>query len=211
MTVEIRTIIVGPLETNCYLVTDGSTGDSFAVDPGFACSTLIDLVRDLHLTDILLTHSHFDHIGGVSRLVELTGARVWVHSAEAEWLQNPHLNLSAAMGELSPPVSAPAAAILLQGHEEREFLGEPITVLHTPGHTPGHVTYLFKDVAFVGDLIFRGSVGRTDFPGGNSRTLIRSIEEAILPLPADVRLLPGHGPATTVGEERRHNPFLAGL
>ncbi|MGI6611633.1 MAG: MBL fold metallo-hydrolase [Limnochordia bacterium] len=209
MAVHVRTFVVGPIETNCYLVIDDRSQNAVVVDPGDTCATLEAALGEVTLTDILLTHTHFDHIGGVNRLVELTGARVWAHRLEADWLGDPTRNLSAAMEEYTPLVRVPRPSVVLCGGEETHLVGQSLRVAHAPGHTPGHVIYVLGDIAFVGDVIFRGSVGRTDFPGGDSQTLLESIESQVLTLPAQTRLLPGHGPTTTVGNERQHNPFVA--
>jgi hydroxyacylglutathione hydrolase len=208
VSLHIQTFVVGPIETNCYLVTDDTSRNAFVVDPGDTCPALEKALEEVTLTDILLTHAHFDHIAGVNRLVELTGAEVWCHQLEADWLDDPALNLSAAMGDYIPAVRAASPSVLLQGGETTTLLEHSLRVAHTPGHTPGHVIYVFGDVAFTGDVIFCGSVGRTDFPGGDSDTLLGSIRSHVLVLHDETRLLPGHGPSTTVGHERQSNPFL---
>jgi glyoxylase-like metal-dependent hydrolase (beta-lactamase superfamily II) len=210
MAIHIQTIEVGPIATNCYVVSEDNSGKAFLIDPGIECEPVLNAVANLCLTDILLTHAHFDHMGGAARLIEATGARLWAPEREADWLANPTRNLSAFAG-LSEPITCPAATVLIKGGECFPMLGSHLQITLTPGHTPGHVVYSFGDVVFVGDLIFAGSVGRTDFPGGSFKQLLTSITDTIMSLPDDTRLLPGHGPATTVGEERNHNPFLSEL
>ena len=208
MALNIRTFVVGPIETNCYLVVDDKNKNAVVVDPGDTCAELEEALDGVTLTDILVTHAHFDHIAGVSRLVELTAPTSPPHHPEPDWPDDPARNLPAAMGEHTPAVRVGRPSVLLQGGETTTLLERSLRVAHTPGHTPGHVIYIFDDVVFVGDLIFCASVGRTDFPGGDSRTLLESIRDQVLSLPDETRLLPGHGPWTTVGHERQNNPFL---
>jgi len=206
--IQIETLSIGPIETNCYIVRDANRR-AFVVDPGCEYQPILDAVRGLEVTDILLTHAHWDHIGGVAALKEATGARVWAHEAEAQWLLDPRLNLSSEVPFLPQPVVAPAADVLLKGGERFELLGQAIEARFTPGHSPGHLSYVMGDVVFGGDALFASSIGRTDLPGGDYPTLIRSIREQLLTLPPETAVLPGHGPSTTVERERRTNPFLA--
>ena len=161
----------------------------------------------------MLTHAHCDHIAGAFDVVKAfsqggAGALpVWVHEAERDWLSNPMLNLSALMGL---PVTAPEAARLLREGDELELAGEKWRVLHTPGHSPGGITLWHEasGTAIVGDALFAGSIGRTDFPGSSFEVLARSIREKLYKLPDETRVLPGHGPETTIGREKRSNPFV---
>jgi glyoxylase-like metal-dependent hydrolase (beta-lactamase superfamily II) len=210
VSIRTQTIVVGPIENNSYVVSNDESGEAFVIDPGIEYDPILQALQGYKLTDILLTHAHFDHIGGASRLVADTGARIWVHTREAAWLSSPIHNLSAVTG-LTGPITAPAAGVLLSGGERLELLGQEIVVSHTPGHTPGHVVYQYNGAVFVGDLIFRGSVGRTDFPEGDTQALITSIKQTIFALPGDTSLFPGHGPATTVEFERKYNPYLCGI
>lgn len=206
--VHIRALEVGPIATNCYLVHN-EAGKAFIVDAGYEVDLILAAIRDLELTHILITHAHFDHIGGVARLKAETGASVLIHHIEAEWLTDPQLNMSAIRSEFTPwPVEGPSADELLEDGQILSLLGERIEVRHTPGHSPGHVSYVMGDVVFGGDALFYGSIGRTDLPGGDHRTLVRSIRDKLLTLPASTTVLPGHGPPTTVGAERESNPFL---
>lgn len=205
--IHIEILSIGPIATNCYIVR-GDHGRAFVIDPGCQCQPVIDAVRDLEVTDILITHAHWDHIGGVAALKEATGARLWAPALEAAWLSDPELNLSHALPFWPQPVIAPRADRLLSGGERLELLGEIIEVRSTPGHSPGHLSYVMGDVVFGGDALFAGSIGRTDLPGGDFETLLRSIREQLFSLPDETTVLPGHGPATTVGRERATNPFL---
>ena len=207
--VHIRALQVGPIATNCYVVHD-ENGLAFLVDAGYEYDVILEALRGLELTHILLTHAHFDHIGGAAKLKEATGARLLVHAAEADWLTDPRLNLSYARSEYIPwPVEGPPADELLEDGQRLRLLGEEIEVRHTPGHSPGHVSYVMGDVVFGGDALFHGSIGRTDLPGGDGPTLLRSIRTRLFTLDPAVTVLPGHGPPTTIGRERSENPFLA--
>ena len=204
---QIHVLSIGPIATNCYVVRDDKDR-AFLVDPGCDWQPILDAIQGLHVTDILVTHAHWDHIGGVAALKDATDARLWVPRLEADWLGDPVLNLSETTLFLPHPVTAPPADKLLAGGERIELLGEEIEVLSTPGHSPGHLSYRMGDVVFGGDALFAGSVGRTDLPGGDHQTLLRSIREQLLTLDPETTLLPGHGPSTTIGEESQSNPFL---
>jgi len=202
----LRQFTLGPLETNCYIIYSETTRQAVVIDPGMDCEPLLAALEGLSVTDVLLTHAHFDHIAGVGPVKERTQARVWVHAAEAGWLADPARNGSALW--LDTPVTAPPADRLLHGGETLSLLGTQVKVLFTPGHSPGHVAYHWGGFVMSGDALFAGSIGRTDLSGGDYETLLRSIEREFLSLPDDTVLLPGHGPRTTVGTERRLNPFL---
>jgi len=207
--IQVRKLELGPIATNCYVASDAQ-GRAFVVDPGYEYERVLEAVRGLEVTHILLTHAHFDHIGGVQAVKEATGAQVLVHEAEAGWLTDPSLNLSSVRFEFAPwEVRGPEPDALLRGGETLELLGHQVRVLHAPGHSPGHVCYLLGDLLFGGDVLFAGSIGRTDLPGGDFETLLASIRREILSLNPATRVLPGHGPETTIGREARSNPFLA--
>jgi glyoxylase-like metal-dependent hydrolase (beta-lactamase superfamily II) len=200
---------VGPLASNAYVVGHRATGRSFVVDPGDDGEEILRLLGEngLTLEKILLTHGHFDHVGGVRFLKERTGAGVCIHPADVDWMRNaPRQGAMFGIGVPEPP---PPDVLLNEGDVVR-LAEQEFRVLHTPGHSPGHVTFLVGGMAFVGDLIFAGSVGRTDLPGGSHEALLRSVREKIFTLPPATILLPGHGPATTVEREMRSNPFFFG-
>jgi len=206
--IRIRTLPVGPIATNCYVVADGD-GNAFVVDPGYEYEPILDAVKPFRVSHILLTHAHFDHIGGVRAVKEKTGAKVLIHRIEAPWLVDPSLNMSAHRSEYCPwEVDGPPADETLEDGDVLEILSQRIEVRHTPGHSPGHVSYVMGDVVFGGDALFYGSIGRTDLPGGDFKTLLSSIREKLLTLPRGVTVLPGHGPLTTIGRELESNPFL---
>jgi glyoxylase-like metal-dependent hydrolase (beta-lactamase superfamily II) len=202
---------VGPLAVNCYLVEHVVTRKAAVIDPGDdGGSILAEIGRlGLDVDKILLTHGHFDHVGAVRLLHEQSGAKVHIHPDDVERMST--ARRQGLMFGLRVTDPAPPDVLVDEGDtvpfEDREFL-----VAHTPGHTPGCVSYIMgrEKMAFVGDLIFAGSIGRTDLPGGDNDLLIRAVREKIFVLPDDTVLFPGHGPATTVGEEKRSNPFFTG-
>jgi glyoxylase-like metal-dependent hydrolase (beta-lactamase superfamily II) len=187
------------------------------VDASFGPGRIIESIRSrgLRPTALILTHAHVDHIAGVREvLAAFPGLPLLIHEAEAAWLLDPNLNLSAFSGT---PVTAPAATRTLRDGDTLT-LGDEVhgaidwTVLHTPGHSPGSITLYAAtlNLAIVGDTLFAGSVGRTDFPGCSFEQLERSIRTKLYTLPRATRVLPGHGEATTIGDERDGNPFVSG-
>ncbi len=207
----IETTQLGPIGTNGYIIGDEVTHQAAVIDPGGDAPRVLAALkrRGLTATAIVVTHAHFDHIGGVRELVEATRAPFLVYEAELPVLQVAAERASALFGIDVPQPPAPDR--LLHHGEMVTLAGASFRVVHTPGHSPGHMCLISDGAAFVGDVIFQGGIGRTDLPGGDYDTLMRSIATYILPLPDDTVLYNGHGPATTVGHERRANPFVAGL
>ncbi|MEK6701235.1 MAG: MBL fold metallo-hydrolase [Planctomycetota bacterium] len=210
---EIETFTLGPFETNCSLVTDA--GELWVVDASFDPQEMIDRVRELGIVPkaIVLTHAHVDHIAGVADVRRaFPGTPVWIHRDEQEWLADPVLNLSAMMGQ---SITAPGPDRLLADADELTLGNTHWRVLHTPGHSPGGVAFYCAQpggggapVLIGGDALFAGSVGRSDFPGSDPATLARSIRTRLYTLPDDTIVYPGHGPTTTIGREKRSNPFV---
>lgn len=203
----LRTLIVGELETNCYILGDEDSKEGMVIDPGGDFKVIEKALKEsnLDIKYILLTHGHSDHIAVLSELKKYTGAQILIHKEDAEMLSNPEKNLSVFS---YAPFSAPVADKLLKDKDKIKLGQIELEILHTPGHTEGSISLFTDKIVFSGDLIFYGSVGRTDLPGGSNQELFRSIQEKILDKTDDTVIYPGHGPATTVGEERRDNPFL---
>lgn len=202
---RIDTFQLGPLETNCHLLSEN--GQALAVDPGGdPAEVLAHLTQNgLTLRTILITHLHCDHLYGCAALAKATGAPVLASPLDAYLMQNP-LGRGGFMG--LPMVAPFDYQDVSPG--ETEFIGLPCQVLHTPGHSPGSLSFHFPTdkILISGDVIFYRSVGRTDFPGGDTEVLAASIREKIYTLPRDTAIYPGHGPETTVHEEMLHNPYV---
>lgn len=212
----IQPFCLGDWQTNCYVVhpvpseSDASPTPCWIVDAGFDPDDLIAYVRDNNLKPqaVLMTHAHVDHIAGLNAVREaFPEVPILIHADEEEFLTDTMLNLSA----MTPyPTVAPEATGTL-AHEQTLHLADfACEVRHTPGHSPGGVAFCFHDkkIAIVGDTLFAGSVGRTDFPTSNQEAMFNSIREQLLTLPDGTQVLPGHGPVTTVGRERETNPYL---
>jgi hydroxyacylglutathione hydrolase len=205
----LETFPVGPLQCNCTLLGDEEAAEAIVIDPGDEVSRIYRRLSDLglNLKQILVTHGHIDHVGGALRLKRLTGAPIFLNEDDLPLLRMME-EQAAWVGVPTPEVTAPDASLTdgLQVGLDRY----PAEVLHTPGHTQGSVCLHFAPLKMVmaGDTLFAGSIGRTDLPGGNGRQIIESIKSRLLSLPDETRVLPGHGPATTIAAERHHNPFL---
>jgi hydroxyacylglutathione hydrolase len=206
----ILSLVAGPLETAAWLVAPEPGGGAVLIDaPPSSAAKVHEALRlhDLRLEAILLTHAHADHMADAARLRDDCGVPVWAHAFETASLEAPD-----TLGIPLPIPLRPTAPDRLLHHDDVIACGPlRLRVLHVPGHTPGHCC--FYDAAgcvlFSGDVLFRGSIGRTDFPGGSYDALMDGIVRLLLPLPDDTVVLPGHGPSTTIGVERRHNPFIA--
>ena len=213
MTLDVRMLTVGPLQENCYLVrADAGATSAVMVDPGEEPARLVAAIEEagVALEGILLTHCHFDHIGAVAPVARATGAEVWCPQLETDLLTD--LMTYVPFPDLGPYESYDPEHTVAGG-ETLSLAGLDIDVLFTPGHSPGHVTYAPRDTnaIFSGDVLFQSSIGRTDLPGGDHLTLLRSIAELLERFDDDTRVHPGHMGLTTLGAERRTNPFLAEL
>lgn len=199
---------VGAIATNCYFVINDETKEVVITDPGGSEEMLASQIRKEGLVPvaILLTHGHFDHAAGAEWLRNEFEIKVYAHELEKETLENPQINLSTMMGIRE---SYPADIFVKEG-DVLHLAGFDFEVIYTPGHTKGGVCYYAKEqkVLLSGDTLFCTSIGRTDFPGGSYSQLIRSIKEKLMPLPDDIRVLPGHEGQTYIGYERDHNPYL---
>lgn len=208
---KIDCLALGLYETNCYVLRDGqSAKDCLLVDPGLGADELMSFLREdeLNPVAVVLTHGHIDHIAGIAALrQDYPDIKVLIHELDAHMLTEPAANLSGMTGT---PFTAQPADIRLQDAALIEQAGVKLQVIHTPGHTPGGICLYAKDhaVVFTDDTLFEESIGRTDFPGGSSSQLLKSIRERLYVLPEETIVYPGHGPATTITHEKERNPFL---
>ncbi len=205
----VRTFVVGPFLENTYLLWDSVSREAVVIDPGGEEDLVLDwIAKDgLRPVAILNTHAHPDHVGGAARLRRALDVPFCLHAGDQFLLDA----LPEVCAELEiPPIEAPPVDRALAAGDAIAIGTHAIRVLETPGHSPGSVSLHAGDLLFSGDALFQGSIGRTDFPGGSLAVLIESIREKILTLPGSTRVLPGHGPPTTVDDERRGNPFLTG-
>jgi len=203
-----KKLIVGPLATNCYIVGSESSREGVIIDPGNEAKKILIAVKDLALDIkfILLTHGHCDHIGALKEVREAIGAEVAMHKDDAVRLQEYSL-LGKQFDLYCPAPSSPDR--LLQDGDSIDVGDLHFSVLHTPGHTPGGICLLVNGVVFSGDTLFHYSVGRCDLPGSSSSQLMNSIHTKLMTLPDNTIVYPGHGPSTTIGAERRDNPFIS--
>ncbi len=200
---------LGPLQTNCYLLACNETGQALVIDPAWDGRLLFEKVtaEGWSLEQILLTHSHFDHVGGLAEVKELSGAPIAMHAEAVPMLEN--ASLAANLWQITIPEPPSPDKLLSEG--EIVVVGDlRLKVLFAPGHAPGHVCFYLESegVLFDGDVLFQQGIGRTDLPGGDYALLMASIHEQLMVLPDETIVLSGHGPATTIGQERQGNPFL---
>jgi hydroxyacylglutathione hydrolase len=187
----LRKLVVGPYQTNCYILGDRETHEGLVIDPGDEVFRITQEISRaaIKIRYILITHGHMDHTGGAAELKSITGAPVLIHPSDASGLS------------FSPDSYLHDTQRLGLGHYS-------IAVIHTPGHSPGGVSFYAPGAVFTGDALFAGSIGRTDFPGGDHHKLVEGVRNRIFPLGDDLRVYPGHGPSSTIGRERLTNPFF---
>ena len=209
----LKNFVVGQLETNCYILGDEKSKDALCIDPAGKVDEIMAAANKakLSIKYIINTHAHFDHVGGNGPLKKITGAKLAIHSEDVMLLESVALQ-GAEFG--TDAVPSPSPDILLKDGDTIKVGNLMVSVIHTPGHSQGGICLFLKltdnneEILFTGDTIFAGSIGRTDLPGGSYNDIIASIKSKILPLGDDVRILPGHGPETTIGREKRFNQFL---
>ncbi len=198
-------ILFPDFATNSWLVWDDESREAMLIDPGGKSAQLLARVKDLKLKYIINTHGHGDHIGGNTYFSNATAAMLAIHEADAAMLIDNRKNLSAYM---DMPLELKAADLLLHDGDTIQIGGYQFDVIHTPGHTPGGICLYCDKLLFAGDTLFEQSIGRTDFPGGSHRQLIDAIKTKLFILPDDTVVFPGHGPKTTIGIEKKINPFI---
>jgi len=207
-TMIIRSLVVGPLENNCYVIEDEKNHEAFITDPGDEPDRIIDLIQEygLKIKYIICTHAHFDHIAAISELKEETRANIIIHKDDLDLYENAPKHALLWGFEIAP---LPEPDVLIQEGDTISIGELQFTVFHTPGHSPGGICIYGNNIIITGDTLFAGSVGRTDLPGGDISQLRKSFNR-LMTLPADTEVLPGHGPETTIGREKTENFFASG-
>lgn len=203
----LKTLMVGELSSNCYIIGCPDTKVGAVIDPGGDANHILNSATKLGLKVeyIINTHGHIDHIGANAKVKEATGAQLIIHSQDGVMLTDPKLSLASFLGTKVDLLSADR---LVEDQDLIKVGNLELKVLHTPGHTPGGMCLQVADKIFTGDTLFAGSIGRTDFPGGDYDTLINSIKTKLLGYPEETIVYPGHGPASSIGEEKKNNPFF---
>ena len=204
----IKELVVGPLMANCFIFGCEETKEAVVIDPGGDADRILRSLADseLKVKYIINTHGHFDHVSANGTIKDATGADILIHPLDAPMLGM--LSSNAAVFGISVENSPPCDQTIEEG-DTVSFGKITLKVIHTPGHTPGGISLYTDKIVFVGDTLFAGSIGRTDFPGGDFNTLISSIKTKLFKMDDDMRVLSGHGPETSIGSEKRFNPFVA--
>ncbi|WP_128895803.1 MBL fold metallo-hydrolase [Longirhabdus pacifica] len=205
---KIEKFTLGPLATNAYLLLHEAKRKAVVIDPGLNPAPLIKRLQNYEVEAILLTHAHCDHIGGVDEIRKSKKCNVFLHPDESDWLTNPMLNGSILFPQMGGEIKTDKAEQALLDGQQLNLLDEVIKVYHTPGHSPGSVSFLWNDHLFSGDVLFQQSVGRTDLPYGDMEQLLRSIHDCLFQLDDNTVVYPGHGEITSIGMERLNNPFV---
>jgi len=200
-------IVVGELETNCYIISDLEKRNCVVIDPGAEGEKILEEIRikDLKLEAVINTHGHMDHIGGNGLLLDETGCKLYIHEADRDMLKDPTKNLSVYSGQ---DITSPDATDILKEGQILEFGNIRIKIIHTPGHSPGSVSILLDKRLFSGDTLFKKSIGRTDFTSSDYGDIISSIKKKLLILDGQTEVFPGHGEETTISYEKNNNPFV---
>jgi glyoxylase-like metal-dependent hydrolase (beta-lactamase superfamily II) len=206
--VILERIVVGNLETNCYIFGSSRNKEVVVIDPGGDVERIMAVLYGLaaQVCSIVNTHGHVDHILGNRSLKKRTGAEILIHRADGEMLIDSRKNFSNLLAE---PVTSPPADRLLEGGDLIRIGELSLKVVHTPGHSPGGISLIGDGLVFTGDTLFSGSIGRWDFPGASYNLLLASVRNKLLVLEDETVVYPGHGPSSTIGAERRHNPFFS--
>ncbi len=206
---QVRKLVVGDLQTNCYILGDEKTKEGVVIDPGGDIDEIERVIQkeDLNIKYIILTHGHADHIAALNELKKKTNALILIHPADSDMLVDPIYNLSSFTGE---DLICPKADKFLDDGDKVKVGAMELEVLYTPGHSPGGISLFGDKMIFTGDALFCGGIGRTDFPGASHTQLLNSIKNKILSKPDDTVVHPGHGPETTIGEEKKNNPWIRG-
>lgn len=204
---KVKVFTNGSFEENCYLAIDEPTGEALIIDPGSHAKSIIQWVKEekCKVKYVINTHGHSDHIGANTEVCNEFGVKLGIHPLDAPMLTDAKLNLSAYWGE---PILSKKADFFLNENDIVKCGDSELRVVHTPGHTPGGICLVGKKIIFSGDSLFADSIGRTDFPGGSTAALIKSLKEKILPLAGSIIVYPGHGPTTTIDHERTYNPYF---